>query len=129
MLRERINELEEIIAVMDGDREQMRAKIEEGAAKSKEQYAKIVNYSELLVTENRSLTQQVSVLTDLLHSKDQDLSHLKDQCTTQTAQLQSALTDLLAYQDLRLSLDRETRLRQTLEETVTQLNILLRTQE
>jgi hypothetical protein len=36
MLRERINELEEIIAVMDGDREQMRAKIEEGAAKSKE---------------------------------------------------------------------------------------------
>jgi myosin heavy subunit len=57
MLRERINELEEIIAVMDGDREQLRAKIEEGATKSKEQYGKILNYSELLVTENRSLTQ------------------------------------------------------------------------
>jgi hypothetical protein len=36
MLRERINELEEIIAVMDGDRELMRIKIEDGAAKSKE---------------------------------------------------------------------------------------------
>ena len=87
MLRERINELEEIIAVMDGDREQMRAKIEEGATKSKEQYAKIVNYSELLVTENRSLTHQVSVLTDLVHTKDQDLAHQKDQCANHTAKL------------------------------------------
>ena len=56
MFRARIRELEDMITGMEADREGLREKIMEGAAKYKEQYGKIVNYSELLVQENRSLT-------------------------------------------------------------------------
>ncbi len=56
MFKARIRELEDMITGMEADREGLREKIMEGAAKYKEQYGKIVNYSELLVQENRSLT-------------------------------------------------------------------------
>jgi hypothetical protein len=73
------------------------------------------------------LTQQVQVLSELVTQKENELRDKKDANLALNLQLQSALTDLLSYQDLRLQLDRETRLRQTLEQQTTDLNALLST--
>lgn len=82
----------------------------------------MTRYAEIVASENKSLSQQVVVLNEILLQKDRENVQLKDAKVDFEMQVKCLMSEVSENQENKRNFEREKRLRTTLKESMDRLN-------
>ena len=77
----------------------------------------MAKYADIVALENKSLSQQVVVLNEMLSQNEQENSTYYHQIDQFKSKLYTANAELLAFKDCKLTLEREQRVRVALQQS------------
>jgi Rad3-related DNA helicase len=70
----------------------------------------MARYADIVAAENKSLSQQVGVLNEMLDQKERDNAKLRAEFVDLEMKLGAKHTEMLGFEDLKQALEREKRL-------------------
>lgn len=96
----------------------MHDKFEEAIAKQNEDQSKLQRYVDIVLQENKSLTQQVGVLNEMLSQKERDFNKMKGEVVDLELKVSASSAEKLALAEQRQALEREKRMHHHIQLTL-----------